>query len=711
MKMRVFLTLALSVTILYGCGGGSSAPRAVPTPPATNDSGSTVTAILTARFDPSNGILPLPNNLLLLGTTDLTLNAPAADPTDFSDPAVALNALDGFSTVAPWSASFIDENDAPASIDPATVIPGSTVRVFQVTTVQGTIAPNGIVGELTPGVDYVATLAGSGTIAIIPLRPLSELTTYMAVITDDVLDTGGNDATPDQTYFVAKRTAPLVDANGNSTDPLLDNATAQALEPLRQIVNAQEAVATAAGMDPAEIVLSWTMTTQSITPVLGVLRSTVQPAATTIVPTGLDTVIVGGAGAADIFIGVITLPYYLGAPSAENPTAPLTDFWQAMPGAYIPPFDAFGLDPTSTNVTVANPIPVVQSMQTVPLLLTVPKTPKPASGYPVVIFQHGITRNRTDALAIADTAASLGFAVIAIDQPLHGVVPAVDPALAPFYVESTPLGALANERTFDVDYVSNTTGAPGPDGITDASGTHTINLASLLTSRDNLRQASADLSVLAATVFAGISIDGDQNPDLDGSNINFVGQSLGSIVGTSFLAVEPLVTNAVLSVPGGGIANMLVGSDTFGPRIIAGLQAAGVEPGTADFQAFLFAAQTVIDAADPVNWAAVAAAGNSILLHEVINDAVIPNTVSGAPLSGTEPLIAVMGLPAITATTADPAGVRGAVRFIPPAGHGSLLSPADSPAATMEMQTQMGSMLATGGTTVVVTDTSVIVTE
>jgi hypothetical protein len=36
--------------------------------------------------------------------------------------------------------------------------------------------------------------------------------------------------------------------------------------------------------------------------------------------------------------------------------------------------------------------------------------------------------------------------------------------------------------------------------VADTSGTHTINLASLLTSRDNLRQAVADLFVLAKAI-------------------------------------------------------------------------------------------------------------------------------------------------------------------------------------------------------------------
>jgi hypothetical protein len=238
---------------------------------------------------------------------------------------------------------------ATATIDPATVIHGSTVRVFEVTTVFGTIAPNGIVRELTPLADYVATVSGS-SVAIIPTRPLKELTVYMAVLTDDIRDTSGTDATPDQTYFIAKRTSPLVDATGASTDPLLDDATAQQLEGLRQIVNAQEAVAGAAGIPKDDIVLSWTLTTQS------------QPAPITTVFSGLTTAALGGPGIADIHIGVITLPYYLGAATHPQDTAPLTEFWQAAPGAYLPGvLDLLPtLDLTSTNITVVNPFPVVK---------------------------------------------------------------------------------------------------------------------------------------------------------------------------------------------------------------------------------------------------------------------------------------------------------------------------------------------------------------
>ena len=89
MKLRLLLPLLLALTPLAfadphpGDGGG-----------ARNKDGSIVTGVLTAQFDPAEGILPFPSNLLYLGTTDLTLNVPVEDPTDISDPAVALSALD-----------------------------------------------------------------------------------------------------------------------------------------------------------------------------------------------------------------------------------------------------------------------------------------------------------------------------------------------------------------------------------------------------------------------------------------------------------------------------------------------------------------------------------------------------------------------------------------------------------------------------------------
>lgn len=708
MQVRLITTAAVVATLFASFAAHADYDYTAPVPFRT-----------VANFDPANGVIPFPNNLLLSGTTDLTLNIPVEDASDFSDPKVAMNALDGFSTTAPWSAGFT------ASIDASSLAAGSSVRVFEVTLTGPGGGVTGVTRELQSPQDFVVALSPSDTsgrtLAIVPTHALKQRTSYMAVLTNGIKNAAGGAVRGSLTYLLSQRTTPLC-VGGQSTVPALAADRACALEPLRQLTNSQVAAAAAAGVAPDSIVMTWVATTQSITPTLQAISAVVaaSPApATRVAPTGMTLAALGLGlpGVADIHIGTIDLPYYLSAPSDAQLMAPLTGRWEATAGAYIPQCAPFGLDPTSTNLTACNPVPAVKSVQTVPLLMTVPNASsgrvRPASGWPLVIFQHGITRNRSDMFAIAATLAGQGFAVVAIDLPLHGITDKHNP----FYVGKTPFASIADERTFDLDLQDNATGAPGPDGSIDPSGGYFINLSSLLTSRDNLRQGVADLMSLrrAASTFAGI----------DGGKVHFVGQSLGSIVGTTFLAMDPNVYVGVLSVPGGGIARLLDGSPTFGPRIRAGLAQNGVIAGTPDYDAFMAAAQTAVDSGDPINFA-----GNGtfldlrvehpeldfkkrILVQEIVGggdvppDQVIPNRVAGAPTSGTEPLIAALGLMAADASTMSIDGIRAATRLVEGA-HGSLLDPSASVAATIEMQGEMASMVASYGEVLQVINPSVL---
>jgi hypothetical protein len=709
MRFTPPILTALAVLALAGCGGGSNSPRAVPAPPALNDDGSPVTAVITARFDPSTGVIPFPANLLLSGTTDLTLNPPVANPNNFSDPAVALSALDGFSTVAPWSFQLSTRPN------PASLVAGQSIRVFEVALTGPGGGVTAILREL-PAQEFAVALSTTDTtgrtVGIVPTRPLKQVTSYMVVVTDDVRDATGNDATPDQTYFLAQRTTPI--CNGSQVlDPLIPATSCPSLEGLRQLVNSQEIAASTAGIARSEIVLTWVATTQSITPVMMAVKSTVQPRAHGMTKIGDLGAATGGQlpPIADVYAGFIELPYYLEAPSPDSPAAVLTGFWQANPGAYVPPFDALPLNPTSTHLTYANPFPRVKSTQRVPLLVTVPNGAagpggeKPEAGWPLLIFQHGITGNRSQMLGLAATMAQAGFAVAAIDLPLHGL-----PSSSPLYAGNFgPFGAT--ERTFDVDLLNNdgtacAGGAPVcPDGQVDSSGMHFINLGSLLTSRDNVRQGEVDLLSLAATA-PMFDFDGNGS-DVDGSRVHFAGMSLGGIVGAPFVALSDTVDVGFLSVPGGGLARLLDGSETFGPRIRAGLAAAGLQAGTPNYDQFMRVTQTVLDSSDPINYSFVTA-DNKVLLHEVLGDQVVPNSVAGSPLSGTEPMIYHYGLEPITESLPlNLLGIRGVVRFTA-GSHGSLLDPAASLAVTQEMQRQAASFLVSNGTAITVTDTSVI---
>ena len=540
----------------------------------------------------------------------MTLNIPVADPTNFGDPQVALNALDGFSTSAPWSTTFSAPplasslTGGPAGFSAATgtanPAQGGTVRVYEVTLTGPGGGVTSIVRELQSPQEFVVALVPSDTtgrtIAIIPTAPLKQLTSYMALLKGNggelnpapapsITDAAGNDITPDTTYFLAKRPNPLC-VNDQSTDPLLPTAQACALEPLRQLVNSQEVAVDAfygstvheAGSVDQVIALSWVATTQSITPVMQAIVSRVEqtPAPPAhVAPTGLTLAQVNPA--LPPIAGCLrrrslrcVLPACAGV--LRPSTALLHDFWHEAFGAQCTAvFNAFGLESDFHQCHLsANPFPVATSTQVIPVLLTVPNAnsghSKPEAGWPIVIFQHGITRQRTDMFAIAATLAGQGFAVIAIDAPLHGLTDKTNPFFHNQLLTGSPAaGLITGERTFDLD-LENSSGAPGPDGTIDPSGSYFINLSNLLVSRDNLRQATADLMELTRAI-PSLSLSGNPTGDFDGSKIEFVGQSLGSIIGTTFIAMEPHVNVGLLNVPGGGIARLLDASPAFGPSI------------------------------------------------------------------------------------------------------------------------------------------------
>ncbi|MFK7862509.1 MAG: hypothetical protein AB8B64_27115 [Granulosicoccus sp.] len=632
--------------------------------------------------DPSAPVLPFPNNLFFVGSEDGTLNIPIAPTADqtLSNPQIALNQQDGFSTISPITTA------VSKSLDQGTLRLGDTVRVFEVTTTNLPVSlttaaqragarsnVDEIVEELDDESLFDVRQVGD-QIVLSPLVPLNPSTSYMVVLTNGITGTDGRKLEPSLVYGLLQGDTPLVNEN---------------LEVLRGFVGSHTDALDSANVDlgndgngePIEVVLTWVFSTQSTTDVLQAVKGISGPTTLVLVAANRTTNDVNAAlqGKADVFVGSLDLPYYQ-TPVGEdgNPLPALASFWTNSAG---------NVPGASDENDVRNNTPQTTGDNVkVPVLMTVPNDnaaaggAMPDTGWPITVFLHGITSNRTNMLAIADAMADAGRVVIAIDLPMHGITD-TDSGL---YANDNPLGA--EERTFDIDVVTldATTGVqtPGPDGLIDSSGTHFYNLSNLANSRDNLRQAVADLFVLTANIM---------EPRTDGlvfdtNNMSFVGHSLGGIVGTTMLAFDNSYQTATLAMPGGGISRLLAGSQSFGPIINGGLASNGVETGSLAYNQFLTAAQTLIESADPINHATTVAAGDTrIHFIEVIDDQVIPNRVEGAPLSGSEPLIALLGLPAVDSTVMGSSGV---VRFIE-GSHGSILSPESSLAATVEMQTQM----------------------
>ena len=640
-------------------------------------------AAFYAQFDPAAGIIPFPNNLLFNGSRSGTINAPVADPKNLADPRVALNGLDGFSTVAPLTATF------SASLNANSVRAGNTVRVFEVELINPFLDPQtpapfaiaNINSELRAGIDYQANLLPQdpqqATLNIQPLQPLPAKTGYLVVLTNGLQDSAGVAASASPTYALTKLTTALIDTNGKSVIPGVSDAQARALEPLRQLVNNQENAAATRGVNRNSIVLSWTFITQSIDDAFVALSKNLRPLGAAVQATGSNSKAVGLGlpGFSDIYAGALALPYYLDKNQA------LSGYWKTAEGG---------------AVTRYHPLPAATATLKAPLLMTVPNARsgqhKPATGWPVVIFQHGITRNRTDIFTLADALSFEGYVTVAMDLPLHGITDTNNP----FYMKDM-------ERTFNLDLVNNASGAGGADGKIDDSGTHFINLKSLLTTRDNLREAAQDLRQLAISL-PSVDLDADGKPDLDAQRLHFVGHSLGAIVGSVFLGIDDeQVSSATLGMSGGGVVRLLNGSPTLGPKIAAGLASAGLIKDTPAYETFLDVAQTVVDSGDPINYALATSAAHPLHLIEVVGsktalpDQVVPNTVDNAPLSGTEPLARIMGLQSVSRSASSRQGLRSIVRFS--AGdHGSLISPVASVGATAEMQGQMLDFFNSDGT-------------
>lgn len=149
---------------------------------------------------------------------------------------------------------------------------------------------------------------------------------------------------------------------------------------------------------------------------------------TSITAVGLVSAVAGqipGASGVLAAQGTIKLPYYLGTTQSTVSTSS----WKAdsaLAAGLNVAFDKIGLslpqsDPSkSTAVNYLFPFPEKTTDVTVPLLALYP-----ASGTinGVVMYQHGITTDRSAALTFGTSLAANGYAVIAIDQPLHGVAP------------------------------------------------------------------------------------------------------------------------------------------------------------------------------------------------------------------------------------------------------------------------------------------------
>ncbi|MDX2322017.1 MAG: hypothetical protein QNK26_15635 [Moritella sp.] len=389
-------------------------------------------------------------------------------------------------------------------------------------------------------------------------------------------------------------------------------------------------------------------------------------------------------------------------------------------------------------ITKHSPLPQVKLIEDVNFLLITPKLDEmgdavtPDNQVPIVIYQHGITSIKENILTSVD-ALTKGYAILAIDLPLHG------------------------ERALD-------------DGTVTTSSTAEVflNFEYLPVGRDNMRQAVVDLLGLRAGIAMIGSAQEANSPSiedtafalLDTKQVSFFGHSLGAITGISLQATidRPMLGNdsfaidkAVFANPGGSIPYLLLNSDIFAGTLKHSLmmgastdyqtfaekscrkemgcfnkfyKRAAATPGaqaTVDktLQSFAIAAQTVLETVDPFSLARNINTSTPIYLAQVKDDMVIPNIVTTetgektdnknaapfSPIAGTTPLIKQLGLDNIGT---DNTTIK-KVALVNVGEHSSAIAynrttPGAAKIATDELQSQISNFLASDGSSTQIID-------
>lgn len=627
MRRLLLSTAVLSALALSGCSGDSYQEDSNKADP--------VKRYARVSFDPANGVVPLPNDLLFLGTPDGTLQIPAeVAGVPYTDPEAALGALDGWGTTQPIQLNIELLDDV--TIDTASASQAGAVRLFAVT-LGGALSPDAecsaapslsvckMGDELTWGVDFITTVSGNTVIAQ-PLKPLPATSGYLYVVTNQLLDSDGRVIEASETYKQLKldiNTKPLPEGSSRDLQALTNNYLG--------------ALASGHGIDPDTINYTGVFSTQSVFDVLETTKQLLaspapehapfEPSWTQLpAPTGLTAAQILGlqpemglpyllADATDVFAAEIELPYYLTAPTPANPT--ISSTWSALGDSPIAVLQALqagtltlekfseqmvacGRDPVAAvedpseivgctinlddgspsdparHLTRFNPVPAPKSRQRVPVQITIPNSDK------------------LEALGIDVSMPVTGWP---LSLALHGLAGTKETTLA--NVGSMTASGLATiaidlplhgargfdfngDGVYEISATDPSLGAPFVNG----SGLVFVNIGSGLTTRDNYRQAVIDNLALRAAVTGLVmgQVTNGLPPLFDLTKVTLQGLSQGAITGSKVttyantpIAGVPAEMNpftlqaSSLTAPAGGLAGTFAGSPAFKPALIDNL--------------------------------------------------------------------------------------------------------------------------------------------
>ena len=479
----------------------------------------------------------------------------------------------------------------------------------------------------------------SHTLYARPARALLQARRYALVLTTRVLDDGGQPIAPVLNAPIVAEAAYGISAQG---------VVFQRLKPL--------------GITRREVAAVTVFTTQSVTAGLEQMRAVIEAE-----PAPELRFALGPGGARSAYARVELDGLELRRQVATDAAAGLEEPVK-LPLALVPPTDIRSIavgrfsarsfltpDRVIPATTTRDEAPAVQRSEDVDVTVYLPTGTTPPGGWPVALFGHGFGNDRhVVPMTVAGTLARFGFATVAINVVGHGGGP--EGTLTVLRTGQDPITLPAGGRGVDQD-------GDGRIGTTEGVGTRAGTPLSLISSRDGLRQTTADLMQLVRAIRRGVDVDGDGHVDLDRERIVYVGQSFGGIYGTLLMAVDPLVRVGVLNAAGGPIVEIARQSPAFRGLVVDQLkrrqpplmngeqdfvesiplpgEAPVREPaaGALDIQAYFDRAEWLSQPANPVAFAPylkqaplLGVGVKAVLYQWAVGDRTVPNPTTAALL-------------------------------------------------------------------------------
>ena len=633
-----------------------------------------LTAASVAEFDPSNSIVPFPNNLLFSETGLLAIPAGCNETaTTATLREVLLNGLDGYAMMnAPIYATFsepVDVASVEGNVKLYDMSDGSTLDVYAF-------------ADTTLRWDTGCTMQSDiDRLLMVPVKPLKDDTYYAVVISSGLKAASGNSYKASATWgFVRQATNPVQIDTMTAADGTVTRSVSMNHTPFDP--NDPEGMATIEGIDllwdahsqvmsfatesmghaRSDIILAWGFKTQSADVALDAN-----------IPGSPANVAVSQAGAMNITAEINTpetieahllaeLDGYWGTWARDQDNYGTEDRWIGQDAtAKVPWACGDNDDDTYTWTTPCTAIgsivhgnfrspdfqnpelfdlwipalnPPIEQYQNIDMVGFIPAGVAPAGGWPTVVWAHGIGDSKEQSYMVASIFNQAGIAVVATD-----------------WIKS---GVRADQVVVDAS-AGCPPGLTRPGGDQDHCFNGTID-GNPGTLRDNLRQSVVDGHAFIHALRTSCDADngGCGNLAIDTDNMAYFGHSLGGFLGQPLLGTlkEGYEFKAVvLNVTGIGWRDVLerMTNKKWPCFLINALIAGGtiegeIWDGNDDVTAFCVAEEWQTDPAvnallTPFAWLADAAepgifadqitsAHDTILIQATVSDATVDNSVT-----------------------------------------------------------------------------------